>query len=125
MRAINSKLNMYVQSVSIINNNFKRLLLHIIFWSFGALAIFYVLFLGNMVRDIIERRSLEARVRTLSGEVRDLELAYLSMSSGVDLTLSYSLGFRETKTTFATRKSLGLRSTNEPFGNIKIAQNDL
>ena len=107
-----------------INNNIEKLILKIILWSFALLALLYVIFLGNMVSDIAERRSLESVARTLSSEVGNLELTYLSMSNNVDITLSHSLGFKETKATFTTRKSLGLNSS-EPSGNIKIAQNEL
>lgn len=106
MKAINSKLNMYVKNVSVINNNIERLILSVLIWSFGALALLYILFLGNMVKNIIERRSLEASAHILSSEVRDLELTYLSMSNNIDLALSHSMGFQETKATFTTRKSL-------------------
>ena len=125
MKAISSKLNIYMNRVSVINNNIEKLTLNIIFFSFGALAFLYVLFLGNMVHNVIERRSLEANVRTLSNEVRDLELTYLSLSNNVDLALSHSMGFKETKIIFATRKSLGINiSQDESFGT-KITQNDL
>lgn len=134
MRYISSKINIHIRSVSIINNNIERLILPVVFWSFGALAILYVLLLGNMVMNIIERRSLEVSARDLSNEVGDLELTYLSLSNKVDLVLANSLGFKETKTTFVTRKSLGygpaseaigLRSVSESPGNIKKRQNDI
>lgn len=116
MKQISLKLNMYVKSVSVINNNIERLILNIIFWSFGALVLFYLLFLGNMVKNIIERRSLEVSVRNLSSEVGNLELTYLSMSNNLDP--ASSIGFKEVKATFATRKALG-------FDTIKMAKNDL
>ncbi|OGI60057.1 hypothetical protein A2641_02700 [Candidatus Nomurabacteria bacterium RIFCSPHIGHO2_01_FULL_37_25] len=129
MKTISSKLNMYIEKVSVINNNIEKLILNLIFCSFGAFALLYVLFLGNMVHNIIERRSLEANARGLSNEVRDLELTYLSMSSNVDLALSHSLGFKETKTIFATRKPLTYGYTGfrqgESFGGVKAIQNDL
>jgi hypothetical protein len=125
MKQMSLKLNTYVKNVSAINNNIERLVLHIIFWSFGALAFFYIFLLGNMVRNIIERQSLEARALPLSNEVRSLESTYLSISNNIDLPLSYSMGFKETEATFATRKALGLNSTGEPLGNVKVAQNDL
>ena len=125
MRTMSLKLNTYVKSVGVINNNLEKFFLDIIFWSFGVLALLYVVFLGNMVKNIVERRSLEVDTRSLSTEVRDLELTYLSMSNNIDLNLSHSLGFKEAQTTFASRKSLGLIPQNEPFGNIKIAQNEL
>ncbi len=122
MRAISSKLNTYVRSVSLINNNIEKFALHFILWSFGALALLYILFLGNMVKNIIERRSFEAQARSLSSEVRDLELTYLSMSSDVNLAFSYKMGFKDTKATFATRKALGFRSLPN---NTGIVHNDL
>ncbi|MSU44883.1 hypothetical protein EXS45_01750 [Candidatus Nomurabacteria bacterium] len=124
MRQISSKLNMYVKSVSVINNNIERLMLHIIIFSFSAIVFCYVLFLGNMVRNIVVRQSLETNARALTNEVRNLEVVYLSMSSDVDLAFSYSIGFKEVKANFTTRKALGLNS-NESFGNLKIVKNDI
>lgn len=118
------KLKMYAGNVSVVNNNLEGLVLNIILGSFGVLALLYVLFLGNMVMNIVERRSLETDARALSSEVRNLELTYLSMSNSIDLSFSHSMGFRETKAAFSTRKSLGLL----PVGGsstVKIAQNDL
>lgn len=110
---------MYVRSVNVINNNIEKTVLNLILGSFGVLALLYLFFLGNMVMNIVERKGLEVDLRSLSNEVRSLELTYLSMSSHVDLPLSYSLGFKETKANFAIRKSLGSAPA------LKIAQNDL
>ncbi len=103
-------------SISIINHNAPRLALHFIIWFFGALAIWYVLLLSNMVFNIVERRALETKVRTLSSEVGDLELAYLSASNNVNLEFSHSIGFKEVKAKFTTRKSLG---------SINLAENEI
>ena len=108
---------MYVTGVSVVNNNIEKFIFNIILCFFGVLAILYFLFLGNMVKNIIERRSLEANASTLSNQVRDLELTYLSMSNNIDLPLSYSMGFQEAKTIFATRKALGYKTA--------ITQNDI
>lgn len=116
---------MYTKSVGVINYGLEKLSLNIIFCSFGILAFFYVFLLGNMVKNIVERQSLETNVRALTNEVRNLEVSYFSMSKDIDLTLSYSLGFKETKATFATRKTLGYRPASESFGSVKISQNDL
>ena len=69
-----------------------------------------------MVFNIVERKALEGRALTLSNEVGNLELEYLSVSQKVDLNLAYSLGFKETKKTFANRKALG---------SISIAKNEI
>ena len=117
MKQVSLKLKSYVGNVSIVdNNNLEGRIFYILLLSMGALALIYIFLLGNMVFNIIERRTLETKARSLSNEVGDLELTYLSMSNKVDLALSASLGFKETKATFATRKSLG---------SIKIARNDL
>jgi len=123
MKAMSAKLNMYVKNVNVINNDIEKRVFHIIIGSFGLLALLYVLFLGNMVMNIVERRSFEADARTLLNEVSDLELAYLSMSNNVDLALSYSLGFKEIKANFATRKALSFLPTVS--SSVKIVQNDL
>lgn len=107
------KLKMHAGNVNVMNNDTSKAVFRAILWSFGALGLLYVLFLGNMIKDIMERRALEADARVLSNEVRDLELSYLSISNNVDLPLSYSLGFKETKATFTTRKTLGLQSPSQ------------
>lgn len=118
MKNISSKLKTGAQNVNIMAFNNERLILNIIFWSFGILILLYVCLVGNMVKNIVERKSLETKMYTLVNEVNILELSYLSISNSVDLDLSYSLGFKETKTIYATRKSLG-------FGNMKLAQNEI
>lgn len=65
-----------------------------------------------MVFNIIERRSLEKEVASLSNEVGILGLDYLSLSSKVDLDFSYSLGFKQVKPNFATRQILVFNSSS-------------
>ncbi|MCX6752102.1 MAG: hypothetical protein NTZ87_01200 [Candidatus Nomurabacteria bacterium] len=125
MKQMTLKFNTYVKGVSVVNNNIEKFIFNFILWSFGALALFYIIFLGNMVKNIVQRQGLETQARSLSNEVQNLEVTYLSLSNNVDLTLSNSLGFKEVKATFANRKALGFNSTSVPFGNIKIVQNDI
>lgn len=108
-------------NISLINNNIEKLAFNFILGSFGMLAFVYVFILGNMVSNIVARRSFEADARSLSNEVRALELSYLSMSNKVDLAFSYSMGFKEIKAVFATRQALGLRSLDK----VNSVQNDL
>ncbi|MBP6060937.1 MAG: hypothetical protein KA515_02985 [Candidatus Pacebacteria bacterium] len=119
MRQASLKLKSYAQSVSIINNNAEALTLRFILGAFILLAMGYILILGNIVLNIIERRATETAVRNLSSEVSDLELNYLALSNNIDLDLSHNLGFREVKAQFATRKTLGA------LPNINLAQNDI
>ena len=116
MKDISIKINNQIRNVNIINYNVEKIFLRAIIFSFGALAIFYVLILGNMVWNIVERRSLEREVATLGSAVHELELTYLSQSMNIDLIFSKNLGFTETDTKFATRKSLG---------SVKLAKNEI
>ncbi|MBI3305970.1 hypothetical protein HYZ82_02430 [Candidatus Nomurabacteria bacterium] len=122
MKQMSLKLNTYIRSVSVINNNIEKIALNFILWSFFALSIFYILFLGNMVGNIVERRSLEKEALALSNEVGNLELEYLSLWNNIDFTLSQTLGFKETKAIFTARKSIGLNV--EPRGDM-MSPNDL
>jgi len=85
-------------------------------WSLGALALCYVLFLGNMVFNIIERKALEVSARSLTNEVGDLESQYFTASNKIDINLAQSMGFKEIQKAYAVRKSLG---------SLKIASNEL
>ncbi len=112
MRQASLKLKMYKGAIEIRESeSLRKRIFHIMIMSFGALGLCYAIILGNMVMNIVERRSLEKEAVSLSNEVADMELAYLSLSNKIDLDLSYSLGFKEVKPNFATRKSLGLRSS--------------
>lgn len=123
MKQATLRLNRYAQNLSNVrvvnNNNLQVRILHAMLFSMSALAILYVVILGNMVFNIIERRALEADARSLSNEVGDMELTYLTLSNKVDLALGHSLGFKEAKATFATRKAVGT------LNGIKVANNDL
>jgi len=128
MKTIAIKMKNYATDVNIVNNNdIERRLLNFLLISFGALAFLYILFLGNMVFNIVERRTLEAEARSLTNEVGGLELNYLSMSSNVDLELSRAMGFEEIKINFATRnsKSLGLGSSAPGLENVKSGKNEI
>ena len=104
-----SKLN--IRSITMINTSVERLLLNAVLISFALLAFSYLLLLGNMVKDVVQRKSFEAKSRLLSVEVQDLEVAYLNASNSIDLNLSRSLGFKEAQTTFTSNTSLGAAET--------------
>ena len=101
------KMRNYAENVNIVNNNnLSKKLFKMLVCSFGVLAISYVIILGNVVFNIVERQSLGAEAKALSNEVGDLELNYLAISNKIDLAMGHDMGFKETKTQFATRESL-------------------
>lgn len=115
MRQLAIQLKTRAQNVNVMTNNVevRRLILNTMLALLVALVFWYLFILGNMVFNIVQRKTLEKEALTLSNEVGNLELSYLSVSNSVDLNLSSSMGFKETKATFATRKSLGsLKLTN-------------
>jgi len=121
MRQAVLQLKTRVQSVNIMNNNFEveHITLNVMLFLLGTLAFLYVFILGSTVFNIVARKALEKNELTLSNEVGDLETSYLSLSKSVDLSLSQTMGFKETKATFATRKSLG------SLQNVKFNQNEI
>ncbi|MFA5791654.1 MAG: hypothetical protein WC884_01295 [Candidatus Paceibacterota bacterium] len=109
------------------NNNIeiKRVIFNIMLSLLVGLALWYVFILGNMVFDIVQRRTLEKEALLISNEVADLELSYLSISKNVDLALSSSMGFKEIKATFAIRKSLGYNAISKDLDSLKFNNNEI
>jgi hypothetical protein len=118
MKQVALQLKSRVKNVSITNNNFEvpRVILNTMLTTLASLAFLYVLILGNMVFDIVERKALEKEMLVLTNEVGGLELTYLNVSNSIDMNLSASMGFKEAKANFATRKALG---------SVKIINNEI
>ena len=108
MRQASLKLKSYAGSLQIIDNSdLGQKALNFILVSFVLMALFYILILGNITFNIIERRSFEAQARNVSNEVLKLELTYLKLSETVDQNLARQMGFREAQASFTAEKSLG------------------
>ena len=119
MSTIAIKMKNYAGQVGALSHNHPKRVLFFLLGSLGFLALLYILIIGNMVFNIVERKGLEAQARTLANDVANLELEYLALSSKVDIEFSHSLGFKEVKATFATRKALGSLSPTQ------IAKNEI
>ena len=116
MKKVAKQVKIYANNVNIVdNNNLQKRIFYMLLVSFGVLAICYVLILGNIIFNIVERQNLGVQTKNLSNEVGNLELKYLAMSNQIDLALSQEMGFKETQTNFAIRKSLSAAkfTTNE------------
>lgn len=108
MKAISLKIRNYAGGISIVEDgNLASRILSSILISTGVLALCYVVILGTMVFNIVERRNLESKIRTLSGEVGQLELDFLALSNNIDLNFSRAMGFEEPEVKFAPRKRVG------------------
>jgi hypothetical protein len=108
MNEVKIKTKQYIRSASSTQNNLQKKLSFLMIWCFGALVLAYVLFLGNTILNVVERKTLEISALDLSNEVGNLELEYLAMANQLDISLAQSMGFQETKNKhFATRKAIG------------------
>ena len=120
MKKASIKIKRNIQNVNITNNNIEmsKVIFNAMLSTLALLAALYFLILGNMVFNIVQRKTLEKQELTLSSEVGNLELSYLSVSNSVDIALSSSMGFKATQVNYATRKSIGynlgsIRDNNE------------
>ena len=126
MKQVSLKIKNYAGNIAVIHDvHLRNKMFRFLMFAFGFLCIVYVVLLANMVFNIVERRTFETQAKILSNEVSSLELNYLALSGKVDLVASHALGFKETKTIFATKKSIGFNNNVDPFSNIKIAKNEI
>jgi len=127
MKTLAIKINTYRTTVNIVNNdNLRGNIFNFMIVIFGALALCYIVFLGNTVFNIVERQYLAKEVQTLSNRVSGLELEYISLSNKVDLSLATSLGFQESNIKkYTTRKPLGYKTASNILDSIKLAKNEI
>ena len=126
MKKATIKIKRNIQNVNITNNNVEmgQVVLNAMLITLAVLAILYFFILGNVVFNIVGRNTLEKQNLTLSNQVGNLELSYLSVSNSVDVALSSSMGFKSIPVTYAIRPSLGF-NTADTFGNIKSNNNEI
>ncbi len=110
-------MKMYAESIS--DSQTRRQILNFLLVTCGTLALLYVLLLGSIVWNIVERRALETQARALSNEVGELELVYLGALQKINPAYSASLGFKEVKAKFVTRGS-ALRLTENTLTQNEI-----
>lgn len=65
--------------------------------AFCMLLMMYVYFVGSTVFNIVERKSAESTMRTLSSSISDMEIEYITLAKNIDLTMAKTLGFNEPK----------------------------
>ena len=99
--------NLKLQTNIINNNNLDRKVLFCLVSVFAVLVVSYVYFIGSIVFNILERKTVEADVRSLKSNVGQMELQYLSLNNSVDLAFAREKGYEEPKNLyFASRQSL-------------------
>lgn len=99
--------NLKIQTDIINNNNLDKRMFLGLFAVFAVLTVSYVYFIGAIVFNVLERKTVEADIRNLKSNVGHMELQYLSLNNSIDLALAHEKGFEEPKNLyFASRQSL-------------------
>ncbi len=86
--------------------------------TFCVLSVVYMYFLGTIIVNIINRKTVDQEIRTLTSDIGTLELRFLSRTRELDLAYAQTRGFVEPqKIYFAQKvtaeKGLSLRTSNE------------
>jgi hypothetical protein len=84
---------------------------HRMFWILsGALFVLfmaYAYFVNAAIMGAVNRQKVQAHISQLSSETANLESQYIALKNSINLTLAYSMGFKnETDTKFIARKSV-------------------
>jgi hypothetical protein len=70
-----------------------------------VLSLAYVYLIGSITFNVLARKSLDTRVRSLGSHVSELELSYLNQTNGIDKNYALSQGFVDVQQNiFATRE---------------------
>ena len=88
------------------NTNTQRILFRVLVSSIIVLSVVYVYLIGSITFNVIARKSLENTARSLSSQISQLELNYLSDANKIDKNYATSLGYVDVNhNIFATRES--------------------
>lgn len=87
-----SKINTNIEFVEgNIEKTIFNVLLAMIIISFFS----YFYFINSTIFNIIGRKNIESENRTLSSNISELELQYLSATNNIDLDFAHSIGFKD------------------------------
>jgi hypothetical protein len=114
MKEASIKVGNYVKKVETIDQaiDLRSKIFYFLMIGFGVFSLLYVLVLGNMVFNIIERKTVEVETRNALNEVADLEATYMTLVNNIDKNSPIALGLVEVKPTFAKRSNLVLVDQN-------------
>ncbi len=122
MKQASIKVKNYIERVDTIDQNIdlRSKVLYGIFSMFILFSFLYVFVLGNMVFNIIERKTVDLEARNLANEVASLEANYLILVNNLDQASSFALGLKEIKPIFANRSNASLT-----LNSSLLAQNEI
>lgn len=96
------------RTITLVEGHIERMMFLFLMIILGFSFFLYLVFVGQTIVNIVERKNIENENRVLSSRVNKLELSYLSETNKIDLALAYSLGFQDSKNTvFAPASSSG------------------
>ena len=60
-----------------------------------ALCVLYIFFMNETVFNVAKRATLEQEIAIRSSDISNLEFQYISLRNNIDITLAYSLGYKD------------------------------
>ena len=72
-------------------NNLEKKLFSFSLILFLILGIMYLYFVGDTTFNIIKRKEINNNTQSISSEIRELELEYLTLNQKINLNLAYPL----------------------------------
>lgn len=122
MKQASIKVKNYINTVGVLDQaiDLRSKFFYGILYTFILFSFLYMLVVGLMVFNIIERKTVDVESRNLSNEIAVLEADYLLLINSLDKESSLALGLKEIKPVFANRFSLNLT-----LNSSLLAQNDI
>ncbi len=107
-----TKIRLQTKTNIVNNNDLEKRVFKIVALSFGIVAILYIYFLAHTVFNVLAKKNLEVKMKSVATDVSNLELQYMSKDNSVDMSYAKGLGFVESSaTSFANRENVALSSS--------------
>lgn len=92
---------------NIVENSYTRIILfRFLLAGLIIVSLFYVYLISSITFNVLARKSLESTVRTLTTNISQLELVYLSKTNQIDKDYALSQGFVDVKYNLFAARSI-------------------
>lgn len=92
---------------NIVENSYTRIILfRFLLVGLIIVSLFYVYLISSITFNVLARKSLESTVRTLTTNISQLELVYLSKTNQIDKDYALSQGFVDVKYNLFAARSI-------------------
>jgi len=103
--------NMKIKTIQLNNINKEQAAIYTLVGIMALLLFAYAYFINASVLFVVERKDSEKKSSALLSQISTLETNYFNASENINISLAYSMGFKETSNiSFANRKSIVRRA---------------